>query len=316
MAELRGKFGGLPRPADAAGIWDGIWVRDAHNSTAIEGNTLVQRQVAELLHSGRAVGNHQLAEYLEVKGYAAAADWVYAQALEPHGEPPTQLLTLTEVRHVHRLAIGPVWDVAPHPHALPGEAPGSFREHDIAAFPGGLVPPGHPLVPARMQDWLDQVRALHNDVDDRHMMERLAGIHAGFEQVHPFLDGNGRTGRLLLNLVLCRLGYPPVVIQRRERDRYLAALRRADAGSPGMLGELLARGVLDNLYRFVLPTVADSDGLVPIAALVRPDVSGIALRNAAARGRLKAIRGDDGLWRSRRDWVDEYVGSRYRRGIP
>jgi fido (protein-threonine AMPylation protein) len=312
ILELHDKFGGLPPPGEAGPVWDDIWIRDAHHSTAIEGNTLVHRQVARLLHEGRAVGDKQLAEYLEVTGYADAAQWVYAQALTPYQAPPRDLLSISEVRHVHRLAIGPVWDAAPHPAATHHEAPGSFREHDIAAFPGGMTPPTHPLVPSYLADWLESVSAVVVD-DGRHMMERLARVHAGFERVHPFLDGNGRTGRLLLTLILCRLGYPPAVIYRRERDRYLRALRQADAGRPGMLGELIARSVLDNLYRFVVPSVAGPSHLVPLDALTSEEVSAVALRNAAARGRLKAIRGDDGRWRSSRAWVSDYVESRHRR---
>jgi Fic family protein len=89
-----------------------------------------------------------------------------------------------------------------------------------------MVPPSHPLVPAMMRDWLAQVEVLPVP-NDRHVMERLASVHAGFERVHPFLDGNGRTGRLLLNLLLVRLGYPPAVVQRRDRAKYLSALRKA-----------------------------------------------------------------------------------------
>ena len=70
IAELRERMGGLPDPADAAGIWRDIWYEEAHHSTAIEGNTLVLKQVAQLLREGRAVGNKELREYLEVQGYA------------------------------------------------------------------------------------------------------------------------------------------------------------------------------------------------------------------------------------------------------
>lgn len=98
---------------------------------------------------------------------------------------------------------------------------------------------------------------------------------AHFEQVHPFLDGNGRTGRLALNLVLARLGYPPAI------------------------------------YRFVVPALAGPARLVPLAALVGPDISMHALRAAARRGRLEAVRGADGQWRSSRLWVDAYLARRW-----
>jgi len=145
-------------------------------------------------------------------------------------------------------------------------------------------------------------------------MERLATVHARFEQVHPFLDGNGRTGRLLLNLILARSGYPPAIIQKRDRTRYLDALHKADDGHSGPLAELIARAVLDNVLRFVVPALAGPARLVALASLATKQASVIALRNAAQRGRLKAQRGDDGQWRSTRAWVDEYLSSRYHRG--
>ncbi len=76
----------------------------------------------------------------------------------------------------------------------------------------------------------------------------LATVHGQFERIHPFLDGNGRAGRLLLNLVLVRLGFPPAIIYKRQRDTYLDALDRADKGDPGLLAELIARSVIDNLH--------------------------------------------------------------------
>ncbi|MDP9207374.1 MAG: Fic family protein, partial [Actinomycetota bacterium] len=97
IAELWQRMGGLPSPAEAADIWRNIWYREAHHSTAIEGNTLVLKQVEVLLSEGRAVGDKQLREYTEVRGYADAAKWVYGQAIEPGDWSNGKLLTLTEV---------------------------------------------------------------------------------------------------------------------------------------------------------------------------------------------------------------------------
>ncbi len=312
MADLRERLGGLPSPGEAAGIWRGIWHRDAHHSTAIEGNPLGFTQVERLLTEGRAVGDGKLRDYLEVRGYAAAAEWVYRQAVRREGLcHPDALLSLTEVRQVHHTALSPVWEVAPHPDATDLESPGSFRRHDIRPFPGGMTPVSWPLVPAEMDAWIDLVNQL--DPAALHFPEHLADLHCRFERTHPFLDGNGRTGRLLANLVLIRLGYPPAIIYKRERPRYLDALRKADRGEPGALGEMFARAILDNLYRFVLPAVAGPDGLVPLSALATPDLKGPALRAAAGRGRLRAVRNASGRWRSCRAWVDAYRANRYRR---
>ena len=312
VQELQDRLGGLPGPAEAASLWRDIWYEEAHHSTAIEGNTLVLKEVERLLNVGRAVGNKELSEYLEVRGYATAAEWVYEQAITPTGlTKPGAILTMSEVRHVHHTAMAPVWEVAPHPDARPTEAPGGFREHDIRPFPGGMTPVSWPLVPAEMTDWVDLVNSLDAGADT--LCDDLAAVHCRFEQIHPFLDGNGRTGRLLLNLVLVRLGYPPIVIYKRDRVRYLQALRSADAGETGPLGELLARAVLGSLYRFVLPAVAGPARLVPLRALADADLSVTALQAAAQRGRLQAHRGADGQWRSSRIWVDEYRASRPRR---
>lgn len=312
IGELRDRLGGLPSPGEADGIWRGIWLEEAHHSTAIEGNTLVLKQVEQLLEEGRAVGNKELREYMEVRGYADAASWIYGQALDPGAWSSGELLSLTELRHIHRLALTPAWNVAPHPSAGHSEHPGSFREHDIRPFPGGMHPPPWPEVSAMITDWIREVQALARKGEGIEP-EALAKVHARFEQIHPFLDGNGRTGRLVLNLLLVRLGYPPAIIFKGDRRRYLAALQSADRGDHGPLGELLARAILDNLHKFVVPAVAGPSRLVPLPALASEEISANALRVAATRGRLKASKVADGTWRSTRAWVEEYLAGRYER---
>ena len=312
IAELREKLGGLPSPEEAEGIWRGIWLEEAHHSTAIEGNTLVLKQVEKLLDEGRAVGNKELSEYLEVRGYADAADWVYGHGIRPGDWTGEELIGLTEIREIHSLATTPVWEVTPHPQATSRERPGSFREHDIERFPEGMRPPDWTEVPVLVAAWIEAANGL-TEADESEIVEELARLHARFEQIHPFLDGNGRAGRLILNLLLVRLGYPPAIIYKGERSRYLAALRRADAGDPGPLGEFLARAVLDNLYKFVVPAIAGPARLVPLPALATEGLSANALRVAATRGRLKAAKAADGTWRSSTVWVEEYAASRYKR---
>lgn len=311
VEELRSRLGRLPAPDKAEDIWGDIWFQEVHNSTAIEGNTLALREVEVLLSEGRAVGNKQLADYLEVQGYADAARWVYQQALDPGDWTTGELITLTEVRHVHELAMARVWDVAPHPDAGDMEGPGSFRRHGIRPFPGGMRPPDWPDVPALMRDWVAQACDLRNA--EQPLPEPVALLHSEFERIHPFLDGNGRAGRLLLNLLLIRLGYPPAVIRKGERDRYLRHLRRADEGDPGPLAEFLARAIIDTLMRFIIPAVGGPTRVVPLAALADDELSARALRAAAERGRLRAQRDHRGQWRSTRRWVDEYRSSRYQR---
>src|SRR3954447_22412135 len=93
--------GGLPLPIEAEAIWEGIWHEEAHHSTAIEGNTLILKEVEQLLRQGKAVGSKELAEYLEVEGYAKAAQWVYAQAVEQTPDwSAGERINLTELRQI------------------------------------------------------------------------------------------------------------------------------------------------------------------------------------------------------------------------
>jgi len=212
----------------------------------------------------------------------------------------------------------PVWDVAPHPDATDRERASSFREHDIHPFPGGMTPPSWPLLAAQVQRWVETACTTGDKIhwgDDlgRPLVEELARLHNEFERVHPFIDGNGRAGRLVLNLILVRLGYPPVVIFKQQRDACLAAMQRADRGDYGGLGKLIARAMCDNLNRFIVPNVAGPARLVPLAALVDQRFTLPALRQAAQRGRLDAVQGADGIWRSSRKAVDAYRAARHRR---
>jgi Fic family protein len=314
IADLNERLGGLPTPTEAEDIWDDLWHQEAHHSTALEGNTLVLVEVRKLLDEGRAVGAKELREYLEVKGYADVARWVYGQALDPREWTAGVLLTLQEVRAVHHQAMTPVWDVAPHQHAAAEEAPGNWRRHQIEPFPEGMTPPPFTEIDHLLRDWVEEVNTLHTP-DGVPFPERLARVHNTFERIHPFLDGNGRAGRLLLNLVLVRLGYPPAIVFKNERTRYLDAMRKADVGEYGPLGELLARSITNNLYRFVVPAIAGPARLVPLASLAdeKKGPTANALRVAAIRGRLRAQKTADGTWLSSKRWVQDYQASRYRR---
>ncbi|WP_202912198.1 Fic family protein [Nesterenkonia muleiensis] len=251
---------------------------------------------------------------MEVQGYGAAAQWVYRQALEPGGWSTEGVISIYEVRQVHHRAMSPVWAVAPHPVATDAAAPGNFREHDIQPFQGGMTPQFWPLVPAAIEEWVRFVNTHTEELRSRQVPvpwpERLAEVHNRFEKVHPFLDGNGRAGRLLLNLILVRLGYPPVIILKRQRPAYLKAMQRADDEDYGPLGELLARAMYENLNRFIVPNVAGPARLVPLRALADKDLTVVALRHAARRGRLDAVHGSDGEWRSTRKAVKRSRRSR------
>lgn len=316
--------GGLPRPVEAEEIWEGIWYEETHHSTALEGNTLILKEVKTLLEEGRTVGDKELREYLEVQGYGEAAQWVYQQAHTSSLWEESDLVSIGELREIHRRTVEPVWLNFPPADHDEKEGPGSFRRHDIEPFAGGMQPPPWPDVRPQVNDWLKAGNKLKEyarewffdsgmnlSEPNDHPIAHLADLHAFFERIHPFRDGNGRAGRLALNLMLVRLGYPPAIIYKKDRAKYLRWLDRADKGDPCPLGELLARAVTHGIDRFLLPALAGPQRIIPLSALADEDLSLIALRRAAERGRLRAIRRSD-QWYSARKWVNEYKDSRRR----
>ena len=174
-----------------------------------------------------------------------------------------------------------------------------------------MKPPSWPLVPAALDEWVTAINTLPARLKaDGNLPELLSEAHNHFERVHPFIDGNGRAGRLALNLVLVRLGYPSAVILQGTTRRLPAGHAASRQRRRRTLGEIPARAMIDNLNRFIIPNVTGPAKLVPLAALVDSDFSLVALRAAAQRGRLDAHQRSDGQWLSTLKAVTEWKKSR------
>jgi Fic family protein len=332
-------IGGLPEPMVFQDIWAEIWTEETHHSTALEGNTLRRQQVRALLEQGLVSGQTTLREVLEARAYGNAARWVYEHAhlarIRPVPATSTpgksswtsltftvkkpELITEAIVREIHKLVVGPVWTEFPPPGLVRGEIPGAYRLKDHDALRPGLSALPSSLVPSALAEWVEDVNKTLNLVavwiggKQTHTIEDLARLHAAFERIHPFPDGNGRVGRLVLTHLLVRAGYPPAIIEKDERSTYLTALKRADGQDCGALSELLARSVRSGIYRFLIPKLAGDLSVVPLAGLAREDgLSHGALVAAAQRGRLKAQK-LGGSWYSTQKWVEDYEVSRYKR---
>jgi fido (protein-threonine AMPylation protein) len=312
-------YGGLPSLEQASDIWDTIWYVEALNSTGIEGSTLTLKEVKALLQQERSVGGKKLKEYLEVESYAKAAKWVYSQARAQKTFIPDRLLSVTELRFIHELLLEGSWKVSPQENTLPNEAPGAFRERDILYFDEGMTPPPFTDVLPQVMSWVSEVNQFGQDVKNEavsldEIPIKLAQIHCAFERIHPFLDGNGRAGRLVLNLILVRLGFPPAIILKARRVQHIKALSQADKGNYVPLAEIIAKAVRDNVDRFIVPSFAQNPDWVSLDSLVTKQMSYRALRQAAYRGRLEIKIGDDGFLYSTREAVDEYIRSKYKKG--
>jgi cell filamentation protein, protein adenylyltransferase len=296
VALLHDHLGGLPRAVEADHILRQIWIDDVHNSTAIEGNTMTRAQVADLVERRRVSAD--LIETLEVEGYAEAADWVYRNASAFEGVPSS---TVAEI-HEHAMTL--VWEVDPPPTR---DRPGAWRLSGVRVRNLDVSLP--PSIPADLDSWSRSTRNL-----TEHAILHAAVHHAWLERIHPFVDGNGRVGRLVLNFMLIQAGYPPAVILATQRRRYLQALRTTDGGNPNPLAEVIARAVRGTLSRFLIPNLAGEARLVPLSALAsQGPYSAAYLRQLVGSGRLRAVR-EGRLYLSSRAWLNDYIVNRDPRG--
>jgi len=172
-----------------------------------------------------------------------------------------------------------------------------------------MTPPN--AIDGAIQDWIDASGAVS---DHDHTLLHVASHHAWFERIHPFADGNGRVGRLLMNFMLLQRGYPPAVLLDTSRRRYLDSLEKADRGNPAALTELIARAIEASINRFLIPRLAGDARLMPLAALAEgSEYSADYLRTLAVAGRLRAAR-EGRIWLSSRAWLKDYRATRNSRG--
>ena len=294
---LHTHLGGLPRAVEADHVLRQIWIDDVHNSTAIEGNTMTRAQVENLVE--RRQTSASLVESLEVEGYARAADWVYRNAPDFSGVP------VSVVSEIHKQVVNLAWQIDP---PTTRDDPGAWRRGAVRVRSVQVSPPA--AIPADLDSW----SASTTNRAETHPVVHAAVHHAWFERIHPFTDGNGRVGRLILNVILIQEGYPPAVILASQRPRYLQALTSADGGNPNPLAEVIARAVSGTLSRFLIPNLAGEAKLVPLSALAATSpYSAAYLRQLVLAGKLRAIR-DGRLWLSSRAWLSAYAAKRDPRG--
>lgn len=201
-----------------------------HTSTAIEGNTLTARETAEVIEHGITVGGKPLRDHLEVLDHQDALDWVRELA-----ERETTLGEATVTELHRRVVLRSRPDIAGVYSTMRRRIAGS-----AVVFPN---PAKLPMLMAAFGGWLTDAVPSPATAFDAHY--RLVTIH-------PFADGNGRTARLLMNLILLQAGYPPVAIRPVDRVTYLSSLEQAQvAGDSAAYQALLTGRLRDTLIEYL-----------------------------------------------------------------
>lgn len=190
-------------PAEVLSGFDNSFnIEYAHNSTAIEGNTLTLIQTKAIIEDGLSVGGKTLREIYEVANHAKAFAYVQKCVAEGKG------LDENTVKDIHALLMENI---------LPG---GVYRNVEVRITGAGHKPP----VPSEMYRQIKSFFADLPDRKDRNAIELAAWTHVEFVRIHPFTDGNGRTSRMIMNYQLLSNGFLPVSIAKESRLEYFDAL--------------------------------------------------------------------------------------------
>lgn len=178
-----------------------------YTSNAIEGNTLSRAETALVVEKGLTVDGKTLQEHLEAVNHAQAFDWMMQQASTRRQE-----ITERSILDLHELILRKIDDLNA----------GRYRTIPVRIAGSTVVMPNAMKVPELMGkfiSWLHQ--------SDDHPVTIAVDAHFKLVSIHPFVDGNGRTARLLMNLILMQAGYPPAIIRKEDRKQYIGSIEKA-----------------------------------------------------------------------------------------
>ena len=224
-------------PGEATALNEEFAVEYTYNSNAIEGNTLTLRET-DLVLRGLTIDKKPLKDHLDAVGHKEAFDYVSDLVKEK------VLLSEYIIKQIHSLVL-----------SMRREERGVYRMVPVR-IAGALITHAEPsLIREKMEELINWYS--EDNSDD--FLTKLALLHIRFESIHPFIDGNGRTGRLIVNLELMKLDYFPIDIKFTDRKAYYDAFDSyVRANSPKAMAKLFAKYLTEHLRRciFILKATA------------------------------------------------------------
>jgi len=209
-------------PDESTRYVESVFVRYVQGTTAIEGNTLSPREVQELLEHEISPAGKKVSEVYEILNFVKLRDFLTTYK----GDLSEKL-----IKRMHAILMGDLM-----------RTPGEYRQIQVGIEKVDYEPPPAILVPDLMKELILWYRA---NAKKSHPFELATLLHTRFELVHPFIDGNGRVGRALMNFILERGGYPTIYLGLSHRKDYLDAIKPADDGYYGPMVTMLLETYLD-----------------------------------------------------------------------
>lgn len=272
-----------------------------YNSNAIEGNKLTLKETYLVINEGITIKGKSLRDHLEAKDHYEALHYLYE--LIEHKKQ----ITFSEVliRNLQQLVIK---------DTEPKEA-GSYRKGNVIITGSSHRPPDAFEVSSLMHKLLDWIRENRNKL---HSIELAAIVHHKLVFIHPFFDGNGRTARLVMNVLLMQKGYPLVVILKNDRKKYYDTLEKADKGNYVSFVRFIAQAVersLNIYLKTLVGTKGNKEKFMLLSEIAKSTPYSEKYLNLLCRqGKIEAYK-EDRNWLTSLEAVKIYQGNRERKRI-
>jgi len=221
------------RPEHVAALKDYFKIGLTYASNALEGNSLTETETKVVIEDGLTIGGKPLKDHLEAVGHAEAYDFMLPLAGK-------QSLTERHTRELHRLFY----------RRIDEENAGRYRTVRVFITGSKHIPPPATLVPTRIHSLF---RSASSKRKQLHPVDSAAWFHFRLVNIHPFIDGNGRTARLAMNVALLQDGYPLVIIPPILRREYIDTLEQCHGmrKDPEPFFDFIARATIESLRDYL-----------------------------------------------------------------
>ncbi len=246
-----------------------------YNSNAIENSTLTLEETERILLEQLLSRNVSVREVFEAKNLARLTQFKRARAKD--SELNKDLILL-----LHQMLIGGIDDAIA----------GRFRQQGEYVRVGAHIAPA----PEQVERMIDTILISYSSDLGAYFLDKVARFHLDFETIHPFCDGNGRLGRVLINFQLLQLGLPRLIIRNSEKERYYRAFRDyEDRQTTRTMESILSLALMESLHKRL--SYMQGTAIMRLSDYIRQHgLSAPAVTNAARRQTIPAFR-EKGVWK-------------------
>lgn len=270
-----------------------------YNSNAIEGNSLTLKETYLVINEGLTIKGKPLKDHLEAKSHKEALDYLY-ESIEKDKKNTVSERFIRSLNQIVMRDIDREWA-------------GKYRNSAVIIGGADHRPPEALEIPKLMKNLISWIG---DNKKKLHPVEIASVLHHKMVYTHPFFDGNGRTSRLAMNIILMQSGFPLVIVLKSDRKKYYQTLSLADKGDYVPFVNFIARAVertLDIYLKILMPSKKGKEKFVPLADLAKDSKFTEKYLNLLARGGKLEAHKEKRNWLSSKEALERYLKGRERK---